>query len=91
MAGRFVWESMSEDKQVGGAERKLILERSVDKLGRICLDVLKDKWSPCPPVCTVYYPGPTLCPILTIHSTMTLVAKVWKEEEGKALVFTNQE
>eukprot|EP01083_Nonionella_stella_P079767 219005_1 len=63
-----------------------IYHPNVDKLGRICLDILKDKWSPALQIRTV---------LLSIQALMsapnpddpldTGVAEVWKENEAKAL------
>ena len=59
---------------------------NVDKLGRICLDILKDKWSPALQIRTV---------LLSIQALMSApnpddpldngVAEQWKADEKKAL------
>ena len=59
---------------------------NVDKLGRICLDVLKDKWSPALQIRTV---------LLSIQALLSApnpddplqndVAELWKENEAEAL------
>lgn len=63
-----------------------IYHPNVDKLGRICLDILKDKWSPALQIRTV---------LLSIQALMSApnpddpldnsVADVWKNDEAKAL------
>jgi len=63
-----------------------IYHPNVDKLGRICLDILKDKWSPALQIRTV---------LLSIQALMsapnpddpldTGVAEVWKKNEAKAI------
>ena len=63
-----------------------IYHPNVDKLGRICLDILKDKWSPALQIRTV---------LLSIQALMSApnpddpldntVADVWKKDEAKAL------
>lgn len=63
-----------------------IYHPNVDKLGRICLDILKDKWSPALQIRTV---------LLSIQALMSApnpddpldngVADVWKNDEQKAL------
>jgi ubiquitin-conjugating enzyme E2 N len=63
-----------------------IYHPNVDKLGRICLDILKDKWSPALQIRTV---------LLSIQALMSApnpddpldntVADVWKNDEPKAL------
>ncbi len=63
-----------------------IYHPNVDKLGRICLDILKDKWSPALQIRTV---------LLSIQALMSApnpddpldngVAEVWKNDEQKAL------
>jgi len=63
-----------------------IYHPNVDKLGRICLDILKDKWSPALQIRTV---------LLSIQALMSApnpddpldnsVAEVWKSDESKAL------
>ncbi|KAI8466446.1 MAG: ubiquitin-conjugating enzyme/RWD-like protein [Monoraphidium minutum] len=63
-----------------------IYHPNVDKLGRICLDILKDKWSPALQIRTV---------LLSIQALMSApnpddplaenVAKHWKENEPEAI------
>lgn len=63
-----------------------IYHPNVDKLGRICLDILKDKWSPALQIRTV---------LLSIQALMSApnpddpldnnVAEVWKSNEPQAL------
>lgn len=63
-----------------------IYHPNVDKLGRICLDILKDKWSPALQIRTV---------LLSIQALMSApnpddpldntVAEVWKSNEQEAL------
>ncbi|GMI34868.1 hypothetical protein TrRE_jg11673, partial [Triparma retinervis] len=63
-----------------------IYHPNVDKLGRICLDILKDKWSPALQIRTV---------LLSIQALLSApnpddpldngVAEVWKTDEARAL------
>lgn len=63
-----------------------IYHPNVDKLGRICLDILKDKWSPALQIRTV---------LLSIQALLSApnpddpldntVAEVWKSNEAEAL------
>lgn len=63
-----------------------IYHPNVDKLGRICLDILKDKWSPALQIRTV---------LLSIQALLSApnpddpldnnVAEVWKNNEPEAL------
>lgn len=63
-----------------------IYHPNVDKLGRICLDILKDKWSPALQIRTV---------LLSIQALMSApnpddpldenVAKIWKTDEATAM------
>ena len=63
-----------------------IYHPNVDKLGRICLDILKDKWSPALQIRTV---------LLSIQALLSApnpddpldnnVAEVWKNDEQEAL------
>ncbi len=64
-----------------------IYHPNIDKLGRICLDILKDKWSPALQIRTV---------LLSIQALMSApnpddpldnnVADVWKKDEDEALL-----
>ena len=63
-----------------------IYHPNVDKLGRICLDILKDKWSPALQI------RPVLLSIQALLSAPNPddpldndVAAVWKNDESKAL------
>lgn len=63
-----------------------IYHPNVDKLGRICLDILKDKWSPALQIRTV---------LLSIQALMSApnpddpldeaIARQWREDEAGAL------
>ena len=63
-----------------------IYHPNVDKLGRICLDILKDKWSPALQIRTV---------LLSIQALMSApnpddpldntVAELWKSNEAEAI------
>ena len=63
-----------------------IYHPNVDKLGRICLDILKDKWSPALQIRTV---------LLSIQALMSApnpddpldntVAELWKSDEAEAM------
>mmetsp|Transcript_39255 Transcript_39255/g.76655 ORF Transcript_39255/g.76655 Transcript_39255/m.76655 type:complete len:156 (+) Transcript_39255:118-585(+) len=63
-----------------------IYHPNVDKLGRICLDILKDKWSPALQIRTV---------LLSIQALLSApnpddpldndVAEIWKSNEAEAL------
>merc|ERR1712021_219774 len=63
-----------------------IYHPNVDKLGRICLDILKDKWSPALQIRTV---------LLSIQALLSApnpddpldnnVAEVWKKNEAEAI------
>ncbi|KAL9960376.1 hypothetical protein ACROYT_G033826 [Oculina patagonica] len=63
-----------------------IYHPNVDKLGRICLDILKDKWSPALQIRTV---------LLSIQALLSApnpddplandVAELWKQDENKAI------
>merc|ERR1712004_471060 len=64
-----------------------ICHPNIDKLGRICLDVLKDKWSPALQIRTV---------LLSIQALLSApnpddplnneVADLWKSNEKKAII-----
>ncbi|KAL0052318.1 hypothetical protein WJX82_000194 [Trebouxia sp. C0006] len=63
-----------------------IYHPNIDKLGRICLDILKDKWSPALQIRTV---------LLSIQALLSApnpddplaenIAKEWRENEAKAM------
>ncbi|KAH8948533.1 hypothetical protein BDL97_11G098900 [Sphagnum fallax] len=63
-----------------------IYHPNIDKLGRICLDILKDKWSPALHIRTV---------LLSIQALLSApnpddplvenIAKHWKSDEAKAV------
>lgn len=63
-----------------------IYHPNIDKLGRICLDILKDKWSPALQIRTV---------LLSVQALLSApnpddpldegVAKLWKEDEKGAI------
>ncbi|DBA73042.1 hypothetical protein WJX79_007875 [Trebouxia sp. C0005] len=63
-----------------------IYHPNIDKLGRICLDILKDKWSPALQIRTV---------LLSIQALLSApnpddplaenIAKEWREDEAKAM------
>ncbi|XP_028785569.1 ubiquitin-conjugating enzyme E2 36-like [Neltuma alba] len=63
-----------------------IYHPNIDKLGRICLDILKDKWSPALQIRTV---------LLSIQALLSApnpddplsenIAKHWKTNEGEAV------
>mmetsp|Transcript_13122 Transcript_13122/g.15423 ORF Transcript_13122/g.15423 Transcript_13122/m.15423 type:complete len:155 (+) Transcript_13122:111-575(+) len=68
-----------------------IYHPNIDKLGRICLDILKDKWSPALQIRTV---------LLSIQALMSApnpddpldntVAEVWKNREQEAIETARQ-
>lgn len=68
-----------------------IYHPNVDKLGRICLDILKDKWSPALQIRTV---------LLSIQALMSApnpddpldegIAKHWKTNEAEAMDVARQ-
>lgn len=68
-----------------------IYHPNVDKLGRICLDILKDKWSPALQIRTV---------LLSIQALMSApnpddpldenIAKHWKTNEADAMETARQ-
>lgn len=63
-----------------------IYHPNIDKLGRICLDILKDKWSPALQIRTV---------LLSIQALLSApnpddplaenIAREWKQDESKAM------
>ena len=68
-----------------------IYHPNIDKLGRICLDILKDKWSPALQIRTV---------LLSIQALLSApnpddplandVADLWKKDEAKAIEIARQ-
>jgi len=68
-----------------------IYHPNIDKLGRICLDILKDKWSPALQIRTV---------LLSIQALLSApnpddplaedVAKHWKEDETQAVAVAKE-
>ncbi|GAX81699.1 hypothetical protein CEUSTIGMA_g9127.t1 [Chlamydomonas eustigma] len=68
-----------------------IYHPNIDKLGRICLDILKDKWSPALQIRTV---------LLSIQALLSApnpedplaenIAKHWKENEPEAIATARQ-
>mmetsp|Transcript_9483 Transcript_9483/g.34779 ORF Transcript_9483/g.34779 Transcript_9483/m.34779 type:complete len:152 (-) Transcript_9483:221-676(-) len=68
-----------------------IYHPNIDKLGRICLDILKDKWSPALQIRTV---------LLSIQALLSApnpddpldenIAKHWKSNEGEAMMTARQ-
>jgi len=68
-----------------------IYHPNIDKLGRICLDILKDKWSPALQIRTV---------LLSIQALLSApnpddplandVAEKWKENESAAIEFAKK-
>lgn len=68
-----------------------IYHPNIDKLGRICLDILKDKWSPALQIRTV---------LLSIQALLSApnpddpldeaVAKHWKNQEQEAILMAKQ-
>lgn len=63
-----------------------IYHPNIDKLGRICLDILKDKWSPALQIRTV---------LISIQALLSApnpddpldenIARAWKEDEAAAV------
>ncbi|KNZ73597.1 Ubiquitin-conjugating enzyme E2 36, partial [Termitomyces sp. J132] len=63
-----------------------IYHPNIDKLGRICLDILKDKWSPALQIRTVLLSIQALLSAPNPDDPLaTDVARHYKEDEGAAL------
>ena len=63
-----------------------IYHPNIDKLGRICLDVLKDKWSPALQIGTVLISIQALLSAPNPEDPLAdEVAKEWKENEARAI------
>ena len=63
-----------------------IYHPNVDKLGRICLDVLKDKWSPALQIRTVLLSLQALLSAPNPDDPLAEdVAKAWRENEAAAM------
>eukprot|EP00127_Corallochytrium_limacisporum_P002766 Clim_evm10s139 gene=Clim_evmTU10s139 len=63
-----------------------IYHPNIDKLGRICLDILKDKWSPALQIRTVLLSIQALLSAPNPDDPLaTDVADLWKNDEPKAL------
>lgn len=63
-----------------------IYHPNIDKLGRICLDILKDKWSPALQIRTVLISIQALLSAPNPDDPLAEdVAKHWRSNEGEAL------
>ncbi|XP_028622837.1 ubiquitin-conjugating enzyme E2 N-like [Grammomys surdaster] len=63
-----------------------IYHPNVDNLGRICLDILKDKWSPALQICTVLLSIQALLSTLNPDDSLANdVAEQWKTKEAQAI------
>jgi ubiquitin-conjugating enzyme E2 N len=63
-----------------------IYHPNIDKLGRICLDILKDKWSPALQIRTVLLSVQALLSAPNPDDPLAEgVAKHWKEDEKGAI------
>ncbi|CAM6027830.1 unnamed protein product [Sphagnum balticum] len=63
-----------------------IYHPNIDKLGRICLDILKDKWSPALQIRTVLLSFQALLSAPNPDDPLAEnIAKHWKSDEAKAL------
>ena len=64
-----------------------IYHPNIDKLGRICLDILKDKWSPALQIRTVLISIQALLSAPNPDDPLSeKVAAAWKEDEAAALI-----
>lgn len=59
-------------KQPRGKVADSISHPNIDKLGRICLDILKDKWSPALQIRTVLYVSLSLAFSLSLSLSLSL-------------------
>merc|ERR1719223_975638 len=63
-----------------------IYHPNVDKLGRICLDILKDKWSPALQIRTVLLSVQALLSAPNPDDPLdNTVAEIWKSDESEAI------
>ena len=63
-----------------------IYHPNVDKVGRICLDILKDKWSPALQIRTVLLSLQALLSSPNPDDPLdNTVAEIWKNDEAQAL------
>ncbi|PVD24881.1 hypothetical protein C0Q70_15371 [Pomacea canaliculata] len=63
-----------------------IYHPNIDKLGRICLDILKDKWSPALQIRTVLLSIQALLSAPNPDDPLdTNVAEAWKKDEESAI------
>ncbi|KAH8966637.1 hypothetical protein BDL97_03G036100, partial [Sphagnum fallax] len=63
-----------------------IYHPNIDKLGRICLDILKDKWSPALHIRTVLLSIQALLSAPNPYDPLAKnIAKHWKSDEAKVV------
>ncbi|GLC39459.1 Ubiquitin-conjugating enzyme E2 36 [Pleodorina starrii] len=68
-----------------------IYHPNIDKLGRICLDILKDKWSPALQIRTVLLSIQALLSAPNPDDPLAdIVAKHWKDNEKEAIATARQ-